>query len=163
MKRTLTILSLYAIAMALLEAVVVVYMRQLYYPENPLDLFPLQFLDAYDPLVELGREAATVVMILTVALLAERESATRCFAAFVFVFGVWDLLYYFWLKVLIAGRCRGWNGTFCFLGVSCGQRSEGFENGSALHLIRPTFCFYAKQPERRAMHSVACLAPKSPR
>ncbi len=46
-------------------------------------------------------------MIVTVALLAERSSATRSFAAFVFVFGVWDLFYYFWLKVLI-GWPRGW-------------------------------------------------------
>ena len=101
MKRNLTILTVYAIAMALLESAVVVYMRRLYYPDNPLDLFPLQFLDTYDPRLELAREAATVVMILTVALLAGQSSVTRSLAAFVYVFGVWDLFYYFWLKVLI--------------------------------------------------------------
>ena len=107
MKRTLTILTVYAIAMALLESAVVVYIRRLYYPDNPLELFPLQFLNTYDPLLELSREAATVIMILTVALLAERSSLTRSFAAFVFVFGVWDLFYYYWLKVLI-GWPRSW-------------------------------------------------------
>lgn len=101
MNRTLSILTLYAVAMALLEAVVVVYMRHLYYPENPLEMFPLQFLNSYDTVLELSREAATVVMILTVAFLAERTSRTRGFAAFIFVFGVWDLFYYFWLKVLM--------------------------------------------------------------
>lgn len=101
MNRTLSILTLYSVAMALLESVVVVYMRHLYYPDNPLEMFPLRFLDAYDTVLELSREAATVVMILTVALLAERTSCTRSFAAFVFVFGVWDLFYYFWLKVLL--------------------------------------------------------------
>ncbi len=106
-KWTLTLLTLYAVAMALLESAVVVYMRRLYYPDNPLDLFPLQFLSSYDPTLELSREIATIVMILTVALLAERSSATRSFAAFVFVFGVWDLFYYFWLKVLI-GWPRTW-------------------------------------------------------
>jgi hypothetical protein len=107
MKRTFMLLTAYAIAMALLESAVVVYMRRLYYPDNPLELFPLQFLLSYDPLLELSREAATVIMILSVALLAERSSATRSFAAFVFVFGVWDLCYYFWLKVLI-GWPRSW-------------------------------------------------------
>ena len=101
MKRILVLLGIYAVAMALLEAAVVVYMRRLYYPENPLELFPLHFLNDYDPLLELSREVATIVMILTVALLAERRSLTRSFAAFVFVFGVWDLSYYVWLKVLI--------------------------------------------------------------
>ena len=99
--RTLTILTAFAVAMALLEAAVVVYMRRLYYPENPLELFPLRFLNSYDPTLELSREVATIVMIITVALLAERSNRTRKFAAFVFVFGVWDLFYYVWLKVLM--------------------------------------------------------------
>ena len=51
--RTLTILAAFAVAMALLEAAVVVYMRRLYYPENPLELFPLQFLNSYDPTLSL--------------------------------------------------------------------------------------------------------------
>lgn len=97
----LVILSVYAVSMALLEAAVVVYMRRLYYPDQQLDLFPLDFLLQYDPRLELAREAATVFMIVSVALLAERRSWTRGFAAFVFVFGLWDLFYYLWLKVLI--------------------------------------------------------------
>ncbi|MCP4195450.1 MAG: hypothetical protein GY768_33035 [Planctomycetaceae bacterium] len=100
-KSTLAILTVFAVAMGLLEAAVVVYMRRLYYAANPLEIFPLQFLNSYDTVLELSREAATVVMILTVALLADRSTKTRAFAAFVFVFGVWDLFYYFWLKVLM--------------------------------------------------------------
>lgn len=101
MKRILVLLTLYSIAMALLEAAVVVYMRRLYYSDNPLDLFPMRFLDQYDPALELSREVATVVMILAVALLAHQKTLTKQFAAFVFVFGVWDLFYYVWLKILI--------------------------------------------------------------
>ncbi len=101
MKRILVLLGIYAVAMALFEAAVVVYMRRLYYPENPLELFPLHFLNNYDPFLEFSREVATIVMILTVAFLAERRSLTRSFAAIVFVFGVWDLFYYVWLKILI--------------------------------------------------------------
>ncbi len=106
-KSTLTILTVYSLAMALLEAAVVVYMRRLYYDSNPLEIFPLRFLDSYDTVLELSREAATVAMILTVALLADRSSRMRTFAAFVFVFGVWDLFYYFWLKVLM-GWPQSW-------------------------------------------------------
>jgi hypothetical protein len=100
-KSTLAILTVFAVAMAQLEAAVVVYMRQLYYASDPREIFPLQFLNSYDTVLELSREAATVIMLLTVAFLADRSSRTRTFAAFVFVFGVWDLFYYFWLKVLL--------------------------------------------------------------
>ncbi len=57
---TLTILTVFAVAMANLEAAVVVYMRQLYYASNPREIFPLQFLNSYDTVLELSREAATV-------------------------------------------------------------------------------------------------------
>jgi hypothetical protein len=76
-------------------------LRRLYYPEHPLEIFPLQFLGAYDAGVELSREVATIVMLLTVAALAERSSLTRCFAVFVYMFGIWDIFYYVWLKVLM--------------------------------------------------------------
>ena len=122
MTRQLTILTVYAAAMALLESAVVVYMRRLYYPNDPLQLFPLQFLATYDPLLELAREAATIVMIVTVALLAESTSLTRRFAAFVFVFGVWDLFYYFWLKVLMGWPVSWleWDVLFLIPGVWLG-------------------------------------------
>ncbi|MEM7477046.1 MAG: hypothetical protein AAF483_18840 [Planctomycetota bacterium] len=94
-------LFIYSVAMALLESAVVVYMRRLYYPENPLELFPLRFLNQYDPILEISREVSTVLMILAVAFLAGYETWTRRFAAFVFVFGTWDLFYYVWLKVLM--------------------------------------------------------------
>jgi len=106
-KSPLAILTVFALAMALLEAAVVIYMRQLYYAENPLQIFPLRFLNSYDTVLELSRELATVIMIMAVALLAERSSRTRGFAAFVFLFGVWDLFYYFWLKVLMDWP-QGW-------------------------------------------------------
>lgn len=99
--RTLAIMAIFSVAMALLESAVVVYLRRLYYPENPLAIFPLQFLESYDTLVELSREVATVIMIVSVALLSERSNRTRAFAAFVFIFGIWDIFYYVWLKILI--------------------------------------------------------------
>jgi hypothetical protein len=93
-------LAAYAIAMALVEAAIVVHLRHVYYPENPLALFPLRLLSAHDLALELAREFATVVMILAVAVLAVRGFVRR-FAVFAFVFGLWDLCYYVWLKVYL--------------------------------------------------------------
>ncbi len=101
LNRTLIWLGIYAIAMAYLEAAVVVYLRELYYPENILQIFPPRLFRPLDVIVELGREAATLVMMAAVAMLAERTNRVRQFAAFVFQFGVWDVFYYVWLKVLI--------------------------------------------------------------
>ncbi len=101
MNRKLFWLTLYAIAMALLEAAVVVYLRELYYPGDIRAIFPLRLFNTLDVKVELAREAATIVMMLSVAFLAVRKNPARIFAAFVYQFGVWDILYYFWLKVFI--------------------------------------------------------------
>lgn len=93
-------LGLYAFSMGCLEAVVVAYLRRIHYPDNPLAVFPMKAWSTEDLLVEIVREAATVAMILAAAALAER-GRTRIFAAFAFIFGVWDLAYYFWLKVFL--------------------------------------------------------------
>lgn len=102
----LLVLVLFAIAMAHVEAALVVYLRELYYPDHPRMIFPLRLLRPSHLGIEFARETATVVMILAVALLAERGVA-RVFAAFVFVFGLWDIFYYLWLKLMI-GWPSGW-------------------------------------------------------
>ncbi len=110
MKRKFFWLTLYAISMAYLETTVVVYLRELYYPENPLQIFPLKILEifrTFNILIELGREVATVIMMLSVAFLVERKNTTRIFAAFIYQFGIWDIFYYVWLKVTI-----GWPLSF---------------------------------------------------
>ena len=99
-QRNMILLFLFAIAMAHVEAALVIHLRSLYYPDNPLSIFPLALLSHRDLAIELARELATVLMILTVALLAER-TLMRGFAAFLFVFGLWDIFYYLWLKVMI--------------------------------------------------------------
>jgi len=86
--------------MGCLEAVVVVYLRRIHYPDTPLALFPMKAWSPEDLVVEIVREAATVAMILGAAALAER-GRVRIFAAFAFVFGAWDLTYYLWLKILL--------------------------------------------------------------
>ncbi len=86
--------------MAMVEAAVVIHLRGLYYPQDRLAIFPLQMLSDADLWLELAREAATLVMLFAVAALTER-GAVRVFAAFVYVFGLWDLCYYLWLKLFL--------------------------------------------------------------
>lgn len=76
--------------MAYMEAAIVVYLRQAYYPEHVLVIFPPRMLSEVDMAVELGREVATLVMILAVAVLVARR-LVDVLAAFFYVFGIWDI------------------------------------------------------------------------
>jgi hypothetical protein len=91
-------LLLYALAMGYLEAVVVVYLRALYYPEG--FAFPLKPMDSGLVAMEIGREAATVVMIFAIAWAAAR-SGWQTLTGFALVFGVWDIVYYAALWLLL--------------------------------------------------------------
>ncbi|MBP6313669.1 MAG: hypothetical protein WAR83_12735 [Flavobacteriales bacterium] len=91
-------MAVFFIAMAFLESAVVVYLRAMYYPEG-FD-FPLVAMDGLLVNTEVGREIATMVMILSPAALVTRSRLER-FAWFCFGFGVWDIFYYVWLKVLL--------------------------------------------------------------
>jgi hypothetical protein len=91
-------LAVFGIAMGLLEAIVVVYLRALYFPGGfgfPLRLIPEQMLRT-----EILRELATIVMLIALATIAARTFILR-FAIFLFTFGVWDVFYYVFLKVLL--------------------------------------------------------------
>ena len=96
----LLLLTFFAVAMAYVEATVVVYFRQAHYPDNILLIFPPRIISERYLMIELAREVATVVMMLAVALLAAR-GLVAVFAVFVYVFGLWDIFYYFWLKMTI--------------------------------------------------------------
>lgn len=84
-------LTLFGAAFGWVEAAVVVYLRRLYYPDG--FAFPLVTLPNEVAVVEVVREAATILMLLTVACLASRTAWGR-FGAFSVAFGVWDLVYY---------------------------------------------------------------------
>ena len=62
--------------------------------------FPLEIIDPPTLLLELGREACTMVMLATYGIAAGRTKVGK-FAFFLFLFGVWDILYYAWLKVFL--------------------------------------------------------------
>ena len=89
---------LFGVSMGYFEASVVVYLRELFYPEG--FIFPLEFNNRTLCLVEVGREAASMLMLVTVAALSARSFYRRV-AYFFLIFAVWDILYYVFLKVLI--------------------------------------------------------------
>jgi hypothetical protein len=91
-------LTVFAISMAYLESAIVVYLRAIYYPGG--FQFPLVDIETGTLLIELGREAATLLMLVAVARLSQAAGWAR-FAAFAYAFGVWDIFYYVWLKVFL--------------------------------------------------------------
>jgi hypothetical protein len=116
-KRTVLALLLFGTAFGYLEAAVVTYLRSLHEPARqrfypgrpPADLFPLLTLDQLHGsgpeqtqtlAVEIGREAATIIMLAAVALTIARNAGEWA-AAFVITFGIWDITFYIFLKVLL--------------------------------------------------------------
>jgi hypothetical protein len=97
-QKKLFFLTIFGIAMGFLEAIVVVYLRQLYYPEG--FGFPLIEAVGAGLSLEYLREIATIVMLLTLSVLAGRTTYER-FSYFLYCFGVWDIFYYVGLKVLL--------------------------------------------------------------
>lgn len=96
--RLLTWCTLFGIAFGFIEGAVVVYLRQIAYPDG--FRFPLEEIEPWLIRTEIAREAATLVLLLAVAQLAVTGGLRR-FAVFAFCFGVWDLVYYVALKVCL--------------------------------------------------------------
>jgi hypothetical protein len=107
--RQLAISCAFAAAFGFLEAVVVAYLRaavgllpgyqgtlsdvirmsgQFYVPTEVVSQFPKSLLT-----LEVLREAATILMLLSVALLTSANSRARA-AVFLWTFAIWDIVYY---------------------------------------------------------------------
>jgi hypothetical protein len=116
-KRTVLALLLFGTAFGYLEAAVVSYLRALHEParqrfysgRSPADLFPLLTLDQLHAAgalqrqllpIEIGRESATILMLMAVALAVSRNAGEWA-AALVIAFGTWDITFYIFLKVLL--------------------------------------------------------------
>lgn len=108
------LVTLFATAMGYLESAVVVYLRTLYYPDGfpipvKIGIIPIRFtripeFEARMPQsilrTEIWREVATIVMLACLALLVG-ETSLQVLGTFLLAFGVWDISYYIFLKVLI--------------------------------------------------------------
>jgi hypothetical protein len=113
--RQLTALAIFAASFGFVEGAVVVYLRAAtgllpeyggtlselqhsakgYRQDQSISQFPQSLLT-----IEVYREAATMVMLISVTLLAAASSSAR-WAAFLWVFALWDIAYYagLWLTV----------------------------------------------------------------
>jgi hypothetical protein len=116
LRRRLAILILFGIVFGYVEAAAVAYIRATYepihrrlFPDRAADdLFPLFTIEQWSsevpptlgPLMEVGRELATVVLVALMAWAVSR-TARAWFASFALAFGVWDVCYYLWLRLLI--------------------------------------------------------------
>lgn len=98
MKQTLLWVGIYAIGMAFLESAVVVYLRNMYYPDG--FTFPVAALDKDIAITEIIREAATIIMLISIGVLAAKKASER-FAYFIYAFAIWDIFYYIFLVFLI--------------------------------------------------------------
>jgi hypothetical protein len=124
-------LLLFGTAFGYLEAAVVTYLRLLHEPARqrfhpgraPGELFPLLTLDQLRSTggeqqqtlaVEIGREAATIVMLAAVAL-AAAENTGQWAAAFVLAFGAWDISFYIFLRVLLGWPASPFTWDILFL------------------------------------------------
>jgi hypothetical protein len=113
--RQLITLAVFAAAFGFVEAAVVVYLRaavgllpgytgtlselqnspQVYEQAKSISQFPPSLLT-----IEMYREAATMIMLLSVALIAASRTSAR-WAAFLWVFALWDIAYYGGLWVTV--------------------------------------------------------------
>jgi hypothetical protein len=117
MHRTVVALLLFGVSFGYLEAAVVVYLRAIYDPirerihpgRSAQDLFPLispKQLKAAGPenerrlAIEIGREAATIIMLVAFGMVAGKNFNQRM-AAFAIAFGLWDITFYASLKLMI--------------------------------------------------------------
>jgi len=93
--RRLAWLGIFAVAMGLLEAICVIYLRRLL-PDLAAGAHvpPLERLR-----IEVIREACTIVMLVAVAWLGGVNWRSRV-ACFFYAFGIWDIIYYAGLRWL---------------------------------------------------------------
>ena len=114
--RRVLLVFVFSVAFAYIEAAVVVYLREIFHPEGfsfPLTNFGIDPRWRQLLLTEIGREGATMLLILSAAALLGRTSQQR-FALFLAIFAIWDIFFYVWLKILInwPGSLMDWDILF---------------------------------------------------
>lgn len=98
MSKQLLWLTVWGVTFGYMEAAVVVYLREIYYPEG--FAFPLVIIQDRILLTEVLREAATLLILWATVSLIYKRLQSR-FAAFFVLFGLWDIFYYIFLKLLL--------------------------------------------------------------
>ncbi len=111
LRKKLFWLFVWGVAFGYIEASIVVYLRKLYYPGG--FIFPVILIEPDIAAVELLREMTTLVIMWAVAELAYRSFQCRL-AAYMILFGIWDIFYYVFLKVILdwPGSVTDWDILF---------------------------------------------------
>jgi hypothetical protein len=99
-RKRLTVTALFGVAFGFVEAAVVIYIRTaaglINAPQaQALTAFPAALLR-----IECFREAATMIMLGGIAMLAGQRTRERV-TAFLWTFALWDFSYYVWLRLAI--------------------------------------------------------------
>jgi hypothetical protein len=97
--KNIVLALLFSILLSYFEASVVVYLRGIYYPEG--FSFPLIKIRSLHFFTELVREIVALLLILLFSLQLGKGSWKKTLFYFLFIFGVWDIFYYFWLFVIL--------------------------------------------------------------
>ena len=97
--------AVFAAAFAWVESSVVVYLREIFYGGSFGFPIVVNWVDgkyAGNNLssIEVIREAATMIMLAAVAFLAGKNNWQK-FSFFMIAFGIWDIFYYVWLRVMV--------------------------------------------------------------
>ncbi|MBI4689760.1 MAG: hypothetical protein HY754_05795 [Nitrospirae bacterium] len=108
-------LTLYSVGMAYIEAMVVVYLRRLI-PFTDLSGMTIDSITSFLRenhiyFEEQTREAATIIMLICIALLTGRNVREKI-AVFLWCSGIWDIFYYVFLRIW-----TGWPGSFMDMDV----------------------------------------------
>jgi hypothetical protein len=107
------IVFIFSAAMAWVEAALVVDLRTLVDRLEPHQSNPLPYMPKLGE-VELIREIATLIMLLTVGWLAGNTGQKRWGYALL-AFGIWDILYYGFLKIIVDWPRTVWDWDILFL------------------------------------------------
>jgi len=104
--RQLFITAIFSAAMGFLESAVVVYLRAALGTPSPTETALMSAREMFSGLsrqlstIEVYREAATIVMLVCIALLVVRTARERL-AVFLWTFAIWDIVYYIGLRLTI--------------------------------------------------------------
>ncbi len=110
-KKILFYAAIFGTAFGFVEATVVIYLRDISgllsnYTSSALQPKIVAQLPANLLFIETAREAATIIMLVSIALIAVKERRER-WAIFFWAFAFWDIFYYVGLKLTI-----NWPGSF---------------------------------------------------
>ncbi len=89
----------FGIIFGFVEAIIVIYLRKIYYPSQT-GLFPLRVVDINIYRLEVIRESATIIILSLISFISSRKLKEVPFL-FLLLFGLWDIFYYMFLFILI--------------------------------------------------------------